>query len=225
VPEGHREVLLDFSSLGFDTSGDVELLVDGKAVPYEGSFNYDRNFYRARLQLPPGKHTVSFREKVQDSNNIVSKVSVYAIPPGYPADGNTVIGAFATYNEGSSLAGYRPMDDACLMRDMTSREFCPPCTENMWRNFLREVSLIDGVARSGASVKASVLDLGADRLKVEWIDPQGKVRADLTGQLEWTPAAADVGRWKLRVGFVSDEVKDPRHTEWSVHTADFQIER
>lgn len=222
VPADSALMRLDFSSLGFDTKDDVELLIDGKPVAYDGLFNYDRNFYRVEMPLAPGKHTVTFREKAHDGNNVLSKVNVYALPKDFPTD-KSIVGAFGNYREGGSPAGFRPTQEDCLMRDMMLRHFCSPCQENMWRNFLKEVSLIDGITHADGKVRAQLVPLGAERLQVSWIDPAGKARPELDGKLEWATQAADKGKWKLRVAFVSDEVKDPGHEAWSVHNADFEL--
>ena len=222
VPTDAARVRLDFSSLGFDTASDAELLIDGVATPFTGTYNYDRNFYRVELPLAPSKHTLVFRERLHDGNNVLSKVNVYGLPKDYPSD-VTTLGAFGTFNENGSQVGFRPTEADCLMRDMTLRHFCSACQENMWRNFLGEVSLIDSVGRDGGEVRASVVPLGEDRLRVSWIDPAGHQRPELDGKLSWTPQSADAGNWKLRVAFVSDEVKDPKHEAWSVHEAKFAI--
>lgn len=222
VPDTAKTVLLDFSSLGSDSKDDIVLTVDGKQIPYDGKWNYDRNFYKVKLELAPGRHTIVFKEGVKDGNNTLSRLAVYGVPADFPTD-RTVVGAFKSYSQGGGSGGFRPTESDCLMRDMQLTHFCPACQENMWRNFLKEVSLIDGVESVGGKVSAKLVPLGDDRLKVEWIDPTGKQRPELDGKLEWQPAAADAGKWKLRVRFVSPEVKDPKHEQWSVHEAPFEI--
>lgn len=37
---------------------------------------------------------------------------------------------------------YRPTNAGCLMRNMTSNQFCSVCKEGMWHQFLRRISLI-----------------------------------------------------------------------------------
>ena len=222
VPDNAKSTLLDFSSLGFDKKEDVELLVDGKSVPYDGKFNYDRNFYKVKLELAPGRHTITFKDRAGDGNNILSRLAVYGLPETFPSDRATV-GAFQSYREGGGSGGFRPTESDCLMRDMQLTHFCPACQENMWRNFLKEVSLIDGVERNNGMVTAKLVPLGDERLKVEWIDPTGKSRPELAGKREWQPAAGDVGKWKLQVRFVSEEVKDPKQAAWTVHEAPFEI--
>ena len=48
---------------------------------------------------------------------------------------------FSEKNETS----YRPTNDDCLMRTVTSPNFCKACTEGLWLSLLRRVDLIDGI--------------------------------------------------------------------------------
>lgn len=221
-PKGHDFVEIDFSSLGFETEKDGVLRVDGKFVPFKGEYNYDRNFYLVRLPMTQGSHKISFEEGVSDTDNILSKVAIYAKRNDFPSDTDR-IGAFATYDESGSRVGYRPTDRVCLMKDMKSHHFCSICTENMWRNFLREVHLIDEVRIQGDSVELATLPLGQSRLRVEWFNPSGKRREDLSNRLSWKRGPKDAGKWKVFVKFVSAEVQEPTSDAWTVHSKEFAI--
>jgi hypothetical protein len=50
-----------------------------------------------------------------------------------------------SYSE-TNMTTYRPTNEQCLMRRVTSPNFCPPCIEGLWRSLLRRVSLIDGMS-------------------------------------------------------------------------------
>jgi hypothetical protein len=209
-----EQVLVDFSSLGLDTPDDVVAILDNQRYSYSGNFNYDRNFHKFNATLPPGRHHLRFQQKAKDTNNVISKVAIYAMPEEYPLDKGR-IGAFTTYNQYGQAVGYRPTHSTCLMRDMQSRQFCDVCTENMWRNFLREVNLIDEISYRSNTVKAELLPLG-ERLSVEWIDPSGQKANDLKGKTEWEASAKQKGLWTLRVQFISDEVQHPKQEKWTV---------
>ncbi len=215
-------VLFDFSSLGFDAKTDVEVFVDNVALPYDGSYNYDRNFYLVEKRLAAGQHSIRFHRVATDRNNIVSKVAIYTLPESFPL-GTPTIGAFATYNQSGSMVGYRPTERTCLMKDMASHHFCDVCLENMWRNFLRQISLIDSVTVVNKTVELAVVPVGLQRLKIEWLDARGNLRVDLTNQLKWTAASGDTGAWTVRVSFVSDEIKDPAQNSYTVHTKAFNL--
>ncbi|MEQ1878472.1 MAG: M64 family metallopeptidase [Bdellovibrionia bacterium] len=222
LPAGYKRLYIDFSSLGMDSREDVGLFVDGKQIAFEGNFNYDRNFYRLEVQLAPGAHKIMFHEMKKDGNNIISKVALYGLPDSFPLN-TPLIDGFVTYNEGNRPVGYRPTESFCLMRDMTSHKFCPVCVENMWRNFLREISLIDAVTQSGNIVTAAVLPL-AGRIAVRWIDPSGKHRKEMDQVVKWEPKAADKGTWTFQAAFVSPEVLDPQMGSWAIHSAKVTIQ-
>lgn len=42
---------------------------------------------------------------------------------------------------------YRPTNEDCLMRVVTSPDFCKACIEGLWLSLLRHVDLIDGVSQ------------------------------------------------------------------------------
>ena len=39
------------------------------------------------------------------------------------------------------VKSYRPSNERCLMRNMTSSHFCAPCKEEMWLQFFARMSL------------------------------------------------------------------------------------
>jgi hypothetical protein len=219
------QILIDFSSLGFDKKDDVALFVDERPIDFEGEFNYDRNFYLVYVDVPAGNHTVRFQRKATDTNNIVSKLAIYSVPTDYPKE-KDLVGGFSTYQQGSTFVGYRPTDRTCLMKDMHSHKFCSVCVENMWSFFLKEVNLVDGIKVSDVDgskrVEVSLIPFG-DRLQVDWIDGQGKIRTELRGLTTWQSKPQDSGLWKVRVSFVSSEVKAPGHEAWSIHETSFRL--
>lgn len=58
---------------------------------------------------------------------------------------NDYVGLYRTWRQNDVFAGYRPTNELCLMRNMTSTSFCAPCREGMWMQFFMRMSLIDGV--------------------------------------------------------------------------------
>ena len=215
-------VLIDFSSLGFDTKEDVQVYVDNNLTPFDGKFNYDRNFYLIEVKLAKGSHKLRFHRAASDSNNIISKIAIYMVPENFPI-GTMQVGAFATYNYTGTMVGYRPTDRVCLMKDMQSHHFCSVCMENMWSNFLKEVNLVDAITVDKREVKLSVIPVGISRLQIRWYDANGKLREGLNDKLEWTASASDLGNWKVMVRFVSSEIIDPNQDRYTVHRKEFRI--
>lgn len=219
---GSFRVMFDFSSIGFETKEDVRMLVDDQTVTYDGKFNYDRNFYNVEGRLSSGKHTVSFVSTGKDDNNILSKLAIYQLPEDY-IWGDQQVGGFLTYNQYGEAVGYRPTERTCLMKDMSSHRFCPICIENMWRNFLKEVSLIDSLSEKNGFVEVKTIPLKG-KLRLAWADPDGKRVPELDDQVRWSTEGRKKGKWTAYVAFVSPEVRDPRQQEWSIHKGSLEVQ-
>ena len=93
-------------------------------------------------------------------------VMVHAIAADAPNIAAEAVGAFPLYGPGRRVVGYRPTQDACLMRDMRRRELCPICREALWENLLlskgaraARISLLHSIRLRSASV-----DGGGDEL-------------------------------------------------------------
>lgn len=70
--------------------------------------------------------------------------------------GNDYYGLYPTWDVSNNLVGYRPTNEKCLMRNMTSAHFCGVCKESMWLHFLNRMSLIDEVAVSECEEKSQI---------------------------------------------------------------------
>jgi hypothetical protein len=64
------------------------------------------------------------------------------------------VGAYPTWNSNLQKT-VRPGNELCLMRNMSSTDFCKPCIEGMWHQFLMRMSLIDDVTVSYDEVEAT----------------------------------------------------------------------
>ena len=91
---------------------------------------------------------------------------VHAIAADAPNIAAEAVGAFPLYGPGRRVVGYRPTQDACLMRDMRRRQLCPICREALWENLLlskgaraARISLLHSIRLRSASV-----DGGGDEL-------------------------------------------------------------
>ncbi|OGR02223.1 MAG: hypothetical protein A2284_08915 [Deltaproteobacteria bacterium RIFOXYA12_FULL_61_11] len=230
--EQPRRYLLDFNTTGTATPKDLRLELDGRVVTYAGIFSTDRNFYRVFLpgELRGGTHRLSFTEGVPDGDNILAKVHLHGLPPGYATDPPS-IGAYATYRAGGSLVGYRPTHATCLMRDMLSDSFCPVCIENIWLKFLAKVSLIDALdtstAPGGHEVRLRTPDLcgcgtgGKAVLKVRWLREGSQVPAFDDEKVVRIPTELG-GKWRVEVRFLTPEIRqDPKNL--TLDGADFSL--
>jgi hypothetical protein len=225
-PNGPYSAAMLLSTVGWDTQEDVAGDVDGMRIPIRGTFHEDRNFYELGpvQNFKPGQHTVRFTEKINDGNNVLAYVRLYAFPPNYDFTPNRV-GAYLNYNVNGRKAGYRPTHNGCLMRKMEVLNFCVVDQENMWHRFLDRVSLIDDVivgAPQGSRdqrMQMQVLQgqrfvtLKAPKLKgfsVAWFKVDGGNETELgqlRDQLAWKVPQNLTGNFKVKVKFVTPEVR------------------
>jgi len=120
------------------------------------------------------------------------------------------------------LAGYRPTNEHCLMRNMSSTAFCDVCLENMWLQFFRTVSAIDNITLTcdSTSVTAvlNVIPLAQFRSKslddetyfLRWFYNDNYVPS-LDNTYTWTRVRSQaVGTWEARLQFSTSQVRyDP----------------
>lgn len=215
VPGNPGDFILavDLSSVGWESAADVEILIDGKAFAYEGVYTDDRSFFRLKGigELAPGKHRLVIRDRNHDGDNVVAAVRVAAYPKDYDFTRDKV-GAFPLFNSSGRFVGYRPTHEACLMRDMRHPLFCPVDRQNIWRNLLRRVSLIDGAAasRSGTAVTAFVTTPDLTGLSISWYVVSGNEEKELTelrGVKSWKLDGLAGAELLVRVRFETDEVR------------------
>lgn len=132
---------------------------------------------------------------------------------------------FSNTNETS----YRPTNDDCLMRAVTSPNFCRVCLETLWLKLLKKVSFIDkvtescdeGLANPPALFKTISLDLiplahlrtaavsPVESYSVVWKkDGQALEQFENKTQIQILEGKA-IGKYEVRVKFATDEVRIP----------------
>lgn len=129
---------------------------------------------------------------------------------------------FSEKNETS----YRPTDEGCLMRLVTTPNFCSVCIEGLWLEMAKRINLIDSI-QTGCALKApghakrfvelkllslaqfrddvSFAEKRSEAYIIEW-SKDGQVLPDFTNQtiidMENT-----TGNFSVQVRFVTDEVR------------------
>ena len=147
------KVLVSFS--GVEDASAVELTIDGKALTFDSRGTLDRQFYFWKFDnpLPNGQHTLQVKQLKQPTlkdprsgslmGRMICSLDIHEYQNNVFAQFGKV-GAFPTWDIRGSKS-YRPTNDFCIMRNMTSPRFCPVCVEGMHLNFLQKIRLIDGV--------------------------------------------------------------------------------
>ncbi|KAG4065778.1 hypothetical protein HA402_012456 [Bradysia odoriphaga] len=217
-------LLLSVSAAGEEDS--LEFLLDGEALPWASRGSDDREFYDwyGAEGFPAGNHSFSVRSKTASTNpdipRMICSVQLHEFgdEDEFTMD-NDHISAYPIWDERRRVT-YRPTNAGCLMRNMTTNQFCSVCKEGMWHQFLRRISLIDDVEVSRVPngdtkrVDLHTLKLGQlresgnevadERLEVRW-SHNGQEQPQLNNQFE---IDAKVGTWSVNVQLISNEVRN-----------------
>ncbi|KAK0185747.1 hypothetical protein F5146DRAFT_1071337 [Armillaria mellea] len=156
--------LVRFSLSGLLESSDLTVELDGVDlgwVPKEG-LGVDRWHYDVYRDdaLVGGTHEVKFTLLNADREGMAQLCNVEILEFG---DENEFIatpnyyGVFPTYSIANKTS-YRPTNEDCLMRLVTTSNFCKVCLEGLWHALLSKVSLIDSVSE-GCSGKFKTLSV------------------------------------------------------------------
>lgn len=222
--------LLTFSISGAPTPDSVKITLDDKEIPYQSAGTLDRTFTSifSNEGLTRGPHALKFTEGRSPTGDILLQLCNYEVTEfmdekHYRTD-PSYIGAYNTYRLGGTLIGYRPDHERCLMRNMSSADFCVVCLEGMWMNLLSRMSLIDSVdvtqADDSVRVVLQAVPLGQlrtdgkkadERYEVTWTH-NGSEQPQLRDKFDWgLPLDSARGQWSVKLHFVTPEVRsDPK---------------
>ena len=171
---GYNYLKILISLSGVETSNTVEVAVDGVPLSYTSSNTLDRQFYYWKFKKPlaVGQHVLKITQlkapSLQDPRTgglmqrTVCSLDVHEYKDNV-FEKMTEVGAFPTWDI-RGRKSYRPTNDMCIMRNMTSHTFCPVCMEGMHLNFLKKIKLMDFVnvtcTADGASATIAALPYG-----------------------------------------------------------------
>jgi len=225
---------LIFTASGCERDDTFRVTLDGRDLGWKSSGTLDRSFWStfSNTPLSAGAHELVFTSlyppaQGQPIRQLCSlTMHEYAAEPAYHFD-NNYIGAYNTYRQGpgaGTFAGYRPNNERCLMRNMTSEAFCSICKEGMWYQFLARMNLIDNVtvttASGNSAIRANVVPLAqfrprpvpGERFDIWWLR-NGVRQTQYDNQFSFSAATPSLaGSWTCRLNFVTEEVRaDPRN--------------
>jgi len=228
-----------YSISGAPTSDYVRITLDGVEIPFKGAGTMDRtfDFVWSNVGFSAGNHIIRVEQgtKKPGAEDVELQLCNYEITEYMPENryhtGRDYIGAYNTYRLGNTLVGYRPDHETCLMRNMSSPDFCVVCLEGMWMNLLGRMELIDNVAVTVDKEEGAVLvqlnavplaqlrtggPLPGEKYTVSWAH-NNVVRPDLQDVFEWKEAFAlnPQGNWQVRLQYITTEIRsDPNgHTQ------------
>ncbi|KAF5331313.1 hypothetical protein D9758_015805 [Tetrapyrgos nigripes] len=146
--------LIRFSLSGLPEKTDLKVELDGVDLGWEPKIGLgiDRWHYDVYLDksLSGGEHELKFTLLNGERQGIAQLCSAeilefgdedeFTSAPGY-------YGVFPTYSDANKTT-YRPTNEDCLMRIVTTPNFCKVCLEGLWHALLSNVSLIDSISET-----------------------------------------------------------------------------
>ncbi|KAJ9057931.1 hypothetical protein DSO57_1017770 [Entomophthora muscae] len=144
---------LQISTSGMAEKGSFRATLDGVELPWNPPGTLDRTFstwFNDTHGLSRGSHQLQFEVKkdlpqgriIHQLCNI--ELMEYSRERKFDWKDPAHVSAYPTYNYQGQVS-YRPTNEYCLMRNMTSAHFRPVCKEGLWLKFLERVSLLDEV--------------------------------------------------------------------------------
>eukprot|EP00735_Rhodelphis_limneticus_P005027 TRINITY_DN1671_c0_g1::TRINITY_DN1671_c0_g1_i1::g.17663::m.17663 TRINITY_DN1671_c0_g1::TRINITY_DN1671_c0_g1_i1::g.17663 ORF type:complete len:606 (+),score=232.95,Peptidase_M64/PF09471.5/7.1e-34,Peptidase_M66/PF10462.4/0.011 TRINITY_DN1671_c0_g1_i1:42-1820(+) len=218
---------LVFTASGVEVDAALKVFLDGQPLEFKSHGNLDRGFhtYKVHERLSAGKHTLVFEQGMPSTTGQIRQLcSVTMLEYKDDANGfhwEDFTGAYKTWNVYNKMIGYRPDNERCLMRNMTSTHFCNACYENMWLQFFKKMTLLDGVevatANAETTIKAALVPLAdlrpvdkqrpGEKFVISWYK-NGQLRTDLQDQKQFTlPHADATGSWEVKAEFITPEVR------------------
>ncbi|EJF60979.1 IgA peptidase M64-domain-containing protein [Dichomitus squalens] len=224
--------LVRFSLSGLPNATDLVVSLDGKDLHWapRADVGVDRWHYDVKLNstLSGGEHEVTFELKNQKREGEAQLCSVEVLEFGDENEFVTTPGHYSLYPTFSEKneTTYRPTNEDCLMRIVTTPNFCKACVEGLWHALLRRVSLVDSLTPSCSQSTLEperVLDLSLVPLAhlrdapvgveegyaITWVRDGVEVPA-FANQTRLVDDANTVGSYVARVKYWTEEVKvDP----------------
>ncbi|ETV79534.1 hypothetical protein H257_07518 [Aphanomyces astaci] len=173
------------SVTGADTQDSITITLDGKPLEWTTRGTQDRSFSEYRSTsggFSPGDHVLEvtgYGSFVGPIAKQLCSVEVYEYgnEDEFKMDDPEYIGAYPTW-DGYNVKTIRPSNEKCLMRNMTSPQFCNVCQENMWQQFLSRVTFIDDIVINGKDVSLKLIPLGQlrpvvipnERYSIQWFN-------------------------------------------------------
>ncbi|KAF7299436.1 hypothetical protein MIND_00893400 [Mycena indigotica] len=222
--------LVRFSLSGVPERTDLLVELDGADLGWvpRQNIGIDRWHYDVHRPggLSAGQHTLSFT-LLNDKRQPVAQIcSAEILEFGDESEFESTSGHYSLYPTFSldNTTSYRPTNEDCLMRQVTTPNFCKACLEGLWLSLLRDVSLIDGIDESNSSdphettltlrlvplaqFRADVVVGLAESYTVIW-SQDGRTLENLTNK---TQVSVPAGTYTVDVKYSTSEVRsDPNN--------------
>ncbi|KXN82819.1 hypothetical protein AN958_02093 [Leucoagaricus sp. SymC.cos] len=232
--------LVRFSLSGLPEVSDLHVELDGvdlKWVPKEG-LGLDRWHYDIHRDggLSDGEHELNFTLLNKELEGVAQLCSAEILEFGSEDEFVSTLGYYSLYPTffDKNETSYRPTNEDCLMRVVTTPNFCSVCLEGLWFSLLKRVDLIDSLTETccinseseGHWFKTLSIDLiplahlrappGAEGHRepprdelytIRWMK-DGRTLGDFYGETSISLADEDaVGNYTVIVKFFTDEIR------------------
>ncbi|KAL1946047.1 hypothetical protein VTO73DRAFT_15174 [Trametes versicolor] len=226
--------LVRFSLSGLPEKDDLRVELDGHDLGWvpRADIGVDRWHYDIKLNrtLEGGEHNVSFTLRNAKRKGEAQLCSVEVLEFGDEDEFVTKPGHYSLYPTFSDKneTSYRPTNEDCLMRIVTTPNFCKSCTEGLWHALLHRVDPIDdlqpGCTRDASGNSARTLELSlvplahlrehpvdvAESYTITW-SKDGAVVEAFANETTLVDEPDAVGSYAVHVQYTTEEVRvDPR---------------
>ncbi|KAK7464905.1 hypothetical protein VKT23_006114 [Stygiomarasmius scandens] len=222
--------LVRFSLSGLPEKADLKVELDNVDLGWEPKvgLGVDRWHYDVHLDrgLSGGEHELRFTLLNREREGIAQLCSAEILEFGDEDEFNSAsgyYGVFPTFSDANETT-YRPTNEDCLMRIVTTPNFCKVCLEGLWHALLSRVNLIDRVSES-CDGSTKVLNASLVPLAQLRTDVPLSLMADESYSITWSKDGDVLEAWTnktvaeisggakagdkvvLEVGFSTPEVK------------------
>ncbi|KAI0351405.1 hypothetical protein OH77DRAFT_1429702 [Trametes cingulata] len=222
--------LVRFSLSGLPEKDDLRVELDGENLGWvpRADIGIDRWHYDIKLNrtLKGGEHEVEFTLQNGKREGVAQLCSVEVLEFGDEDEFVATPGHYSLYPTFSDKneTSYRPTNEDCLMRIVTTPNFCKSCTEGLWYALLRRVNLIDDLqprcetVESGklmrtlelslvplAQFRESPVDV-AESYTITWMK-DGEILPDFANKTTLVDDGDAVGSYVVNVQYATEEVR------------------
>eukprot|EP00002_Diphylleia_rotans_P009547 TRINITY_DN19944_c0_g1_i1.p1 TRINITY_DN19944_c0_g1~~TRINITY_DN19944_c0_g1_i1.p1 ORF type:complete len:640 (-),score=131.98 TRINITY_DN19944_c0_g1_i1:41-1960(-) len=222
----YKRWFMRFSVSGCPEPDSLVITLDGVRLNWTSSGLLDRSFYEYYVPetFSAGSHVLTFSAGFAPApgNSIRQLCSVNLIEYKNDDEYNWDNDAIVAYPNYGNQPGFRPNNEFCLMRNMTSEAFCRVCIENLWHQFLTRMSLIDDlqVKCEGSNAQVTLTPVGlaqfrdpsyppvdGDRYSLSWFR-DGQEYTELRDLYTWSMDLTRAsGTWTARLTYTTPEVR------------------
>ncbi|KAI9064597.1 hypothetical protein FKP32DRAFT_1591227 [Trametes sanguinea] len=236
--------LVRFSLSGLPDKDDLRVELDGNDLGWvpRTDIGVDRWHYDIKLNktLKGGEHEVRFVLKNKTREGEAQLCSVEVLEFGDESEFVSTPGHYSLYPTFSDKneTSYRPTNEDCLMRIVTTPNFCKACTEGLWYALLRRVDLIedlhpgceqDDSGRWARTLELSLVPLAHLRdspvdvnesYTITWVK-NGEVVKEFTNKTKLVDEGDALGSYLAHVQYATEEVRVDKDSLLASNAASF----